>query len=362
MLMSFPIKLSRIAKLSLAGAFSFLLASCSSSTTTTPPVLPQYTNTALSSDLAGIGKLDATMKNPWGLTFDATGSTIVVALNHSSSATYYDTLGNHPGGTIAIPTFTTASGGGAPSGVVQSSIFTIPNKGQSAFVFVGEDGVISAWGPALGSSPAVVAGPDRSAASVYKGVAVLGNYLYVANIKSSTIDIFDKNFKFVQPFFDVSAPSGYAPFNVTVIDGKLMATWTRPKKAAPDGGVDDSAGVGIGYVASYSQDATTGLLSSPVIFTMGGNLNSPWAIVKAPDSFGQYKNDILIGNFGDGKINVFDGVGKSLGTLNDATNAPIVIEGLWGLLASPTTSGKIYYTAGTNKEADGTLGYIQVKQ
>ncbi len=363
MLMLSRIKLSRFAILPLMAMASFAVSSCSS-TTSTPSVPPQYTNAAIASDLAGSGTLDPAMKNPWGITFDPTGSLLVVALNHSGLATYYDTLGNHPGGSVAIPSPTVTTGGGTPSGVVNTSAFTIPNKGQSTFVFVGEDGIISAWGLAMGAaSPAIMVGTDRSSTSVYKGAAVDGNFLYVANIKNATIDIFDKNFKFIAGYTDPNAPAGYGPFNIAVIDGKLYATWTRAKAPDANGGVDDNPGPGIGYVATYSQDNGTGLLSSPTTFTTGGNLNSPWGIIKAPGSFGQYANDILIGNFGDGRISVYDGGGKSLGQLNDATNTAITIPGLWGLLASNTAnSGKIYYTAGTNQEADGTLGYIKLKQ
>ena len=35
----------------------------------------------------------------------------------------------------------------------------------------------------------------------------------------------------------------------------------------------------------------------------GGLLNSPWGIALAPDGFGNLGGDLLIGNFGDGRIN-----------------------------------------------------------
>ena len=334
---------------------------CSNSTSTPAPVPPEYRVTMLSSDLAGAANLDATMKNPWGITWDATGTLLAVSLNHSSLATYYDSTGKKPGGAIQIPTVGAPSGG-APTGVVLTSAFTIPSSGQSNFVFVGEDGVISAWGLAMGTSPAAVVFSSRSATSVYKGAAVMNNYLYVANIKNATIDIFDKNFKFISGYTDPNAPAGYAPFNIAVVDGKLLATWTRAKAPDASGGVDDLPGPGIGYIASYSADAGSGALSSPVTFTTGGNLNSPWGIIKAPSSFGQYANDYLVGNFGDGKINVFSSSGQFINTLKDTTNTAIVIPGLWGLLSGPANSGKIYYTAGTNGEADGTLGSITLKQ
>jgi hypothetical protein len=50
----------------------------------------------------------------------------------------------------------------------------------------------------------------------------------------------------------------------------------------------------------------------------------------ASGNFGSFSNDFLIGNFGDGTINVFALNGNFLGTL-DSNGSPITIEGLWGL-------------------------------
>jgi hypothetical protein len=55
-------------------------------------------------------------------------------------------------------------------------------------------------------------------------------------------------------------------------------------------------------------------------------------MVVAPAGFGQLGGQLLIGNFGDGKINAFDPVsGALLGSLADTNGAPISIEGLWAV-------------------------------
>ena len=41
------------------------------------------------------------------------------------------------------------------------------------------------------------------------------------------------------------------------------------------------------------------------IATMGA-LNAPWGITLAPGRFGQFSNDLLIGQFGDGEILAYD--------------------------------------------------------
>jgi uncharacterized protein (TIGR03118 family) len=60
-----------------------------------------------------------------------------------------------------------------------------------------------------------------------------------------------------------------------------------------------------------------------------GPLQSPWGIALAPSGFGKFSNDLLIGNFGNGRIN---GVkGKTLKPLTNNRNQPIVNSGLWAL-------------------------------
>jgi uncharacterized protein (TIGR03118 family) len=82
-----------------------------------------------------------------------------------------------------------------------------------------------------------------------------------------------------------------------------------------------------------------------------GPLNSPWGLALAPGDFGQFSNDLLVGNFGDGMINAFDPItGALLGQLDDANGLPITIEGLWGLLFGNGGTGgatnELFFTAG----------------
>jgi hypothetical protein len=74
---------------------------------------------------------------------------------------------------------------------------------------------------------------------------------------------------------------------------------------------------------------------------------------------------ILIGNFGDGRINVFAMSGQYLGQLQ-SHNRTIVIDGLWALGFAPTTATaidpmRLYFTAGPDGEMDGLFGYL-IKQ
>lgn len=102
---------------------------------------------------------------------------------------------------------------------------------------------------------------------------------------------------------------------------------------------------------------------SPQRFAQHGQLNSPWGVAVAPTSFGDIAGDILIGNFGNGHINIFDpNTGEFIGKLRDSQNKAIVIDGLWTLMVGNGGRGgdsnKIYFTAGPNDESDGLFGSI----
>jgi uncharacterized protein (TIGR03118 family) len=154
-------------------------------------------------------------------------------------------------------------------------------------------------------------------------------------------------------------PSGYAPFNIQNLGGKLYVTYALQDPAKHD----DVAGTGHGFVDVYD---TNGNLLNRLI--TGGVLNSPWGLALSPGNFGTFSNDLLVGNFGDGRINAFDPVtGNFFGTLEDISNNPIINQGLWGLKFGNGGNGgnidTLYFTAGIPGngaiEDHGLFGSIQ---
>ncbi len=94
-------------------------------------------------------------------------------------------------------------------------------------------------------------------------------------------------------------------------------------------------------------------------FASHGTLNSPWGLAQGPD--GKFGHTILVGNFGDGRINVFRESGQFVGQLRDKNERAVTIEGLWGLFTSetiPAVGNRIYFTAGPNDEDNGLFGYL----
>jgi uncharacterized protein (TIGR03118 family) len=192
-------------------------------------------------------------------------------------------------------------------------------------------------------------------------LALDGNLLYAANFGLQRIDVYNSSF---QPttvsggFHDPNLPSGYAPFNIQNIGNNLYVTFAKTS-----GGKDEVDGPGLGYVDEF--DANGVLLKRLV---SNGPLNAPWAVVMAPAAgFGIFSGDLLVGNFGDGMINVFDPAnGSFLGALDDASGKPISIQGLWGLSFGNGAHGQLanalYFNAGIagpgNVEDHGLFGSL----
>jgi len=205
---------------------------------------------------------------------------------------------------------------------------------------------------------------DRSSAqAVYKGLALgntrAGTLLYAANFRAGTIDVFDSQFRLTHvpgTFTDETIPDDFSPFNITNIGGKLYVAYAQRDKT----GVDDLPGAGNGIIDVYR---TNGTLIRRLVTNSA--LNSPWGMVRAPSSFGPFSNDLLVGNFGDGRINAFDTrTGRFAGALRDTRGRAIVNDGLWGLaFGNGIGGGKpnvLYFTAGPNEEQNGIFGSITV--
>jgi uncharacterized protein (TIGR03118 family) len=153
-------------------------------------------------------------------------------------------------------------------------------------------------------------------------------------------------------FKDREIPDGYAPFNIQNLGGKLYVTYA---KRGPTG--DDVAGLGHGFVDVYS---TTGRLLQRLVSR--GRLDSPWGLQIAPAGFGRFGGDLLVGNFGNGRINAYSTRnGEYEGTLTGTNGKPIWIDGLWGLQFGNGVAGTpmtLLFSAGPDGEAHGLVGSL----
>jgi len=321
----------------------------------------QQTNLVTDTSLYPAAHQDPHLLNAWGIAIHPSGI-VWISANHAGASTVYDSTGKTLFGPVAIQSQGKLFGG-SPSGIVYNGTadFLIPSNHQaSKFIIANEDGTSSAWGG--GDSAATVA--DRSASgAVYKGICLAndgtGNFLYAANFKQGTIDVFDRTFNIVttKPFSDPSIPTGFGPFNVANLGGKLYVSYAKLK--APDN-MDDQAGPGNGFIDVY--DPGGKLLHRLV---SQGQLNSPWGMAQAPQGFGLPFHSILIGNFGDGTINVFDSTGVYLGQLQN-NGSPVTIPGLWALdfpsnEVPSADPNKLYFTAGPMGENHGLFGFLKMQ-
>ena len=311
--------------------------------------------------------MDPNLINPWGLAHSRTGP-FWVADNGTGVTTVYDGAG-HPISVAGHSSITVAAPAGetdpsSPTGLVFNNThagFKISSHGRTApaaFIFSTEDGTISGWNPGVDSAHSVITVNDSASGAVFKGLAIAGTgghaRLYAADFHNGLVDVFDSHFHQVKGFTDRSLPNGYAPFNVQVLSGHLFVTFALQDADKKD----DVPGPGHGFVDEFD-------LSGHLLHRVdsGGPLNSPWGLAVAPSDFGPFSHDLLVGNFGDGTINVFNPNNfHFLGKLDDSSGKPLVIGDLWALepgdSALNSDPHKVYFTAGLEDEAHGLFGAL----
>ena len=341
-----------------------------------------FTQTSLVSNVASLNPatVDPNLKNPWGVAFSPAGP-FWVANNGTGTSTLYNGAGKAATGqngmplvfNVPPPAGSTATA--APTGIVfnSTSDFLVNGK-PAAFIFDTEDGTISAWNPTTQSNAVLEVDHSNVPATggaVYKALALASsggaNFLYATNFRAGTIDVFDGSFHQVAlgsgaisgTFADPHVPHGYAPFGIASLDGFLVVTYAKQNSAKHD----DTPGAGRGFVDVFD---TSGHLLDRV--ASRGALNAPGGLAVAPSNFGTYSGDLLVGNFGDGRINAFQFPSghshkfQSAGPLKDAQGKPVVIDGLWSVVfgngGKAGSTNTLFFSAGINGEQDGLFGSL----
>jgi len=301
-------------------------------------------------------RVDANLINGWGIAFSPAGNPWISS-EGGGVAVAYDASGNQAIPPVSIPSASTNTGG-HPTGTVYNSsatAFVLPGGGVAKFIFAGDDGVISGWSSGAAAERVV----NNSATASYTGVTIAsdtaGTFLYATNFKQSRIDVFDTSFQPVSmTFADPNMTEGYSPFNIQNIGGMLYVTYAQ---LGSDG--DEVKGAGLGFVDIFRPNgALVGRFASQ------GDLNAPWGLALAPSGFldGNNSNIILVGNFGDGRINAYSQDGQFIGQLS-SNGTPITIDGLWGISFAPSAAStvppnRLFFSAGPGDEQNGLFGYI----
>jgi len=333
-----------------------------------------YRVTPLVSD-TGVGgsTLDSNLVNGWGIT--ASGSSPWwVANNGTDTSTLYRGDGTIVARVVSVP--------GGPTGTVFNGVgtFAVSAGGVSAnsvFIFANEAGEIRGWNPNVPSpnpNNLTEVGATGTNGASYKGLAIGtsgGNaYLYATDFHNSKVDVYNANWapqSWAGAFVDPGIPAGFAPFGIQNLNGMIFVTYAKQDAEAGD----EVAGEGLGYVSAFGTDGSfLGRVASR------GALNAPWGLAWAPATdgqghpgFGKFSGDLLVGNFGDGRINAFAWTGsawEARGHLKTANHHPLVIDGLWGIgFGNGSGSGSLttlYFAAGPDDESHGVFGSVTSNQ
>jgi uncharacterized protein (TIGR03118 family) len=319
-----------------------------------PPGHNRYAVHALVSDQAGVAdNQDPNLVNAWGLAAGPT-SPWWVADNGSDLSTLYNAIGKPLPLVVSVP--------GAPTGAVfngTAGAFPVGAAG-AAFIFATESGTILGWnGGTAATQEASAAG------AVFKGLAIAttpaGPRIFATDFHNGVVDVFDSAWKPVRRagFHDPRLPRHYAPFGIQAIGDRIFVTYAK-QQAGSD---DEAHGQGLGLVDEYD---LAGHQRARV--AQFGALNAPWGLARAPANFGRFSGDLLVGNFGNGRITAFrDRSHRGFapaGQLRTATGRRVTIDGLWALrfgMGAPSNgpTDSLFFTAGPNDENDGLFGTIR---
>jgi uncharacterized protein (TIGR03118 family) len=315
---------------------------------------------------------DANFINPWAV---ASSPTWWISAQGTGFSYVAQVAGTIPFKVIVPAASGLATATGLPAGSVTTTGATgmiLPNGARASFLFSTLDGTISGWNSKLGTANAIaqIAINNSAAGASYPGLAIINtttaSYLLAPNFGTgNAIEVYDSTFKptkLAGTFTDPNLPANYAPFSVHVLGTQVFVAFALRTTAAPYRTVN---AVGNGIVSVFD---TSGNFVARVV--TGGNLDAPWGVAFAPASFGIFSKALLIGNFGNGLINVYDPKTYAyLGQLIDGTGAPLAYASLWELLPGGTAVGNstsvsggdpstVYFTAGLANESHGLFAGI----
>ena len=343
-----------------------------------------YTVTSILSDgSVTAAQTDPNFINPWAI---SVSNTAWISANGSGFNYVIPTSGVSSGMPIfkVIVPAPNGTSNGTPTGSVttngsSSTSFVLPNGTKANFLFATDTGTVSGWNSKLGTANAVsqIVINNSAANASYTGLTVLntanGSFLLAPNFGAGAkVEVYDSTFKpatLAGSFTDPNLPTGYAPYSIHILNSQIFVTFAVhvqiPGAYGSAGGYNEVVAPGNGIVDIFD---LTGTLVTRAL--TGGNLNEPWGVAFAPSTFGIYANDLLVGNFGDGIINVYDPKTYAyLGQMMDGTGKTLVYPSLWELLPAGTpvyggtavsggTAGSVYFTAGLANQAHGLYAAI----
>lgn len=300
---------------------------------------------------------DPDLVNPWGIAIY--NNQLWIVDNFTDVITNYDLFGNKLLGSISVRD--AAHNASYPTGLAINcgGGFNVSNGNTTKtglFITCTEHGTVHTWNPLVDplNSYVVLNQQLTGEVAVYRGIAIANGVMYLADFFQGHIDVFDSSYNrllgyhFIDGDTSDPIPLDYGPSNIVHIGCYIYILYNRRDPNIPIDAID---GPGHGFVSVFTLDG-----AFVKRFTSRGVLNSPWAMIPAPCECGIPPGSFLIGNNGDGRINVFDCNGRYVGPLLNSAGLPIVIEGLWGLAPHYTDFSEIYFTSAPDENLDGLVG------
>ncbi|MDB4938783.1 MAG: hypothetical protein JWP87_5755 [Labilithrix sp.] len=273
--------------------------------------------------------------DPTGLAFDEDGAAWI-GMGGMGRAIVVDPY-NNVGSTVGFPGYGYGEGydGYGDYGGYGWPTSVVYNTSTDAFLgdpfmFVNGDGSIYGWGGRGGYATRRVERSRRRA--FYGGSALYGNRLYRTDFLNGGIDVFGGPYgrfglgegAFVDPYL----PYGYSPYNIMPYRDSFFVTY-----ALRDENGEVVPGEGNGLIDVYDENGN--YVSR---LATGGPLDAPYGLAITPDDYGDIPGRLLVGNYGDGRINVYDldrgdfgWRGRHRGWFGDGRGRPWDVDGLWGI-------------------------------
>jgi uncharacterized protein (TIGR03118 family) len=311
-----------------------------------------YAVQPLVSDVRGAPTHDRALVNGWGLAASETGPWWMTSEARGVSPLYAGD-GRKQALTVTVE--------GGPTGVVYNGGpgFLVHGNGRTGaarFIFACEDGSIRGWAPSVPtgwSTVAEVAVSGAETGTIFRGLAIATlpsgeERLYATDFHNLKVLVFDETWREVVEsgaFTDPALPPAFGPFGIQTVGERIFVTYAG---LAPVNGNDAPTG---GYVDEFD-------LHGKLIARVGsmGELHEPWGVAQAPESFGRFGGDLLVANFGSGRITAFrrtDGGWRFHGHLPARNGKPLVIQGMWGIafgrggMSGPTDT--LFFAAGPHR-------------
>lgn len=315
-----------------------------------------FFTTNLVSNLPGCARnTDPNLLDPWGII--VINGIIYVANTGTGLVSMYNLMG---GLVSAIKIFGPFCTIGQPTGIVYNCnqsgflLFKGPICEPATIIVCTRDGTINGYNCQIDECKSAIMLDNSLKNSVYTGLELVNGILYVVDFYNQKINTYDyaMNPVIMGPFQDSDIPCDFAPYNIINIGDVLYVSYA---KQSPIDNQFEICGCGFGFINIFMLDGV--LLKR---FASGGSLNAPWGMALAPSVYGYPAGSIMVSNFGDNSVSVYDPSGLFISKIRDKSGNDIYIEKVKGLYVNPCIDRFIYWTSRDNNLRDACVGTINI--